>query len=166
MRWTLFQNLLISLSFILNDRIYFHNLSCLVLSQTEWEVITHTRQPLSIKSEKAFQETIEDVDLESFTGVKQAGGATSLARYKEELLKLLNENTDRYSADNINRIKSLLTSRNLAVENRMRNYLKRYDNQVSVDLLDTLAILSANLIKGEAPQESPDPVLWFGWHAE
>ena len=69
-------------------------------------------------------------------------------------------------SDNINRMKSLLTSRNLAVDNRIRNYLKRYDNQVSVDLLDTLAILSANLIKNESPQESPDPVLWFGWHSE
>jgi len=116
------------------------------------------------KAEKAYQDTIEDVDLESFMGVKQAGGATSLARYKEELLKILQENTDRYSADNINRMKSLLTSRNLAVDNRIRTYLKRYDNQVSIDLLDTLAILSANLIKNELPQESPDPVLWFGYH--
>ena len=107
-----------------------------------------------------------DVDLESFMGVRQAGGATSLARYKEDLLKLLQENTERYSTDNINRMKSLLTSRNLAVDNRIRNYLKRYDNQVSADLLDTLAILSANLIKNELPQESPDPALWFGWHSE
>jgi len=71
-----------------------------------------------------------------------------------------------FQRDNINRIKSLLTSRNLAVDNRIRNYLKRYDNQVSIDLLDTLAILSANLIKNELPQESPDPALWFGWHSE
>ncbi len=118
------------------------------------------------EAEKAYQDTIEDVDLESFMGVKQAGGATSLARYKEELLRILQENTDRYSADNINRIKSLLTSRNLSVENRIRNYLKRYDNQVSLDLLDTLAILSANLVKNEATHESPDPVLWFGYHSE
>ncbi len=131
------------------------------------EKATLEKKALEIfEAEKAFQETIEDVDLESFMGVKQAGGATSLARYKEELLKLLNENTDRYSADNINRIKSLLTSRNLAVENRIRTYLKRYDNQISVDLLDTLAILSANLINNDSPQESPDPVLWFGWYAE
>ena len=116
--------------------------------------------------EKAYQNTIEDVDLGSFVGVKRTGGATSLARYKEDLLKLLQENTERYSTDNINRIKSLLTSRNLAVDNRIRNYLKRYDNQVSIDLLDTLAILSANLIKNELPQESPDPALWFGWHSE
>jgi hypothetical protein len=47
----------------------------------------------------------------------------------------------------------------------IRNYLKRYDNQVSLDLLDIPAILSANLIKNEAPQKSPDPVLWFGWHS-
>ncbi|HZV46603.1 MAG TPA: hypothetical protein VFG06_04580 [Thermodesulfovibrionales bacterium] len=116
--------------------------------------------------EKAYQDTIEDIDLESFMSVKRTGGATSLARYKEDLLKLLQENTERYSTDNINRIKSLLTSRNLAVDNRIRNYLKRCDNQISIDLLDTLAILSANLIKNELPQESPDPALWFGWHSE
>ncbi len=118
------------------------------------------------EAEKAYQDTIEDVDLESFMGVKQSGGATSLAKYKEELLRLLQDNGDRYSTDNMNRIKSLLTSRNLAVENRIRNYLKRYDNRVSVDLLDTLAILSANLIKNDMPQGSPDPVLWFGYHSE
>ena len=83
------------------------------------------------EAEKAFQDTIEDVDIESFKGVKQTGGPMSLARYKEDLLKLLQENTERYSTDNINRMKSLLTSRNLAVDNRIRNYLKRYDNQVS-----------------------------------
>src|SRR4030043_2227695 len=118
------------------------------------------------EAEKAYQDTIEDIDLESFMGVKQTGGATSLARYKEDLLRLLQENTERYSTDNVNRMKSLLTSRNLAVDTRIRNYLKRYDNQVSVDLLDTLAILSANLIKNELPQESPDPALWFGWPSE
>lgn len=118
------------------------------------------------ESERAYQDTLEGIDLESFMGVKRTGGATSLARYKEDLLKLLQENTDRYSVDNIDRIKSLLTSRNLAVENRIRNYLKRYDSQVSIDLLDTLAILSANLVKNETPQESPDPVLWFGYHSE
>jgi len=47
------------------------------------------------ESDKAYQDTIEDVDLESFMGVKQAGGATSLARYKEDLLKLLQESSDR-----------------------------------------------------------------------
>jgi len=118
------------------------------------------------EAERAYQSTVEDADLESFMGVKRTGGATSLARYKEELLKLLQENSDRYSSDNINRIKSLLTSRNLAVENRIRNYLKRYDNQISVDLLDTLAILSASLVKNETPPESPDPILWFGYHCE
>ena len=117
------------------------------------------------EAERAYQTTIEDIDLESFTGVKQSGGATSLARYKEELLRLLQENIDRYSTDNVNRIKSLLTSRNLSVDSRIRSYLRKYDNQVSLDLLDTLAILSANLIKNEAPQESPEPVLWFGYHA-
>jgi hypothetical protein len=32
--------------------------------------------------EKAYQETIMDVDLGSFMSVKRTGGATSLARYK------------------------------------------------------------------------------------
>ena len=82
----------------------------------------------------------------------------------KEFVIVPGNNTDRYSADNINRIKSLLTSRNLAVENRLRTYLKRYDNQISVDLLDTLAILSANLVKNEVSEELPNPVLWFGWH--
>lgn len=118
------------------------------------------------EAEKAYQSTVEDADLESFMGVKRSGGATSIAKYKEDLLRLLQENTERYSIDNINRIKSLLTSRNLAVENRIRNYLKRYDNQVSLDLLDTLAILSANLVKNEKPLETPEPVLWFGYHSE
>ncbi|MBI5192980.1 MAG: DEAD/DEAH box helicase family protein [Nitrospirae bacterium] len=117
------------------------------------------------ESDRAYQTTIEDIDLESFTGVKQSGGATSLARYKDELLRLLQGNIDRYSTDNVNRIKSLLTSRNLSVDNRIRSYLRKYDNQVSIDLLDTLAILSANMIKNEAPQEAPEPVLWFGYHA-
>src|SRR3990172_4259857 len=118
------------------------------------------------ESETAYQTTIEDTDLESFMGVRRTGGASSLARYKEELLKLLQDNADRYSTDNINRIKTLLTSRNLALDNRIRNYLKRYDNQISIDLLDTLAILSANLIKNETPQKPPEPVLWFGYYAE
>lgn len=118
------------------------------------------------EAERAYQDTIENADLESFMGIKQTGGATSLGRYKEELLRLLQENIDRYSLDNINRMKSLMTSRNLALDNRIRTYLKRYDNQISIDLLDTLAILSANLIKNELPQESPEPILWFGWHSE
>jgi len=36
--------------------------------------------------EKAYQDTIEDIDLESFMSVKRTGGGTSLARYKEDLL--------------------------------------------------------------------------------
>lgn len=118
------------------------------------------------EAERAYQTTMENVDLESFLGVKQTGGATSLAKYKEALLKLLQDNSNRYSTDNINRMRSLLTSRNLALDNRIRNYLKRYDNHVSIDLVDTLSILSANLIKNETPQQSPEPILWFGYHTK
>ncbi|WP_420264768.1 helicase-related protein [Candidatus Magnetominusculus dajiuhuensis] len=117
------------------------------------------------KAERAYQSTIDDVDLESFKGVKRSGGITSLARYKEDLLRLLKENAERYSTDNINRMQNLLTSKNIAVDNRIRSYIKKYENQVSIDLLDTLAMLSANLIKNEVQRESPEPVLWYGYHA-
>ncbi len=118
------------------------------------------------EAEKAFRDTVEDADLASFMGVRQTGGATSLARYKEGLLKLLQENSDRYSIDNMNRLKNLLTTNNRAMEGRIRSYLRRYDNQVSLDLLDTLAILSANMMKNQPPEEAPEPELWFGYHAE
>lgn len=118
------------------------------------------------EAEKAYQTTMEDADLESFLGVKKAGGASSLAGHKEELLKLLQENQERYSSDNIRRMQDLLTSKNLALDNRLRNYLKRSDNRVSLDFLDSLAILSINLIKNDNRQELPEPEIWFGYYGE
>ena len=80
------------------------------------------------------------------------------------LLKLLNENLERYSADNITRLQKLITSRNLAFENRLRSFLKTNDQQVSVDLLDTLAIQSIHLVKDEASEPMPDPIMWYGYY--
>lgn len=98
-------------------------------------------------AERAFQTTIEGMDLSEFTGVKSNSGGTPLAAAKQKLLDLLHENAERYSLDNIKRLQSLLTSKNLAVDNKIRAYLKRYDNDVSMDFLDSMAILSINLIK-------------------
>ena len=116
-------------------------------------------------SERAFQTTIEGTDLSEFMGVKSTAGGSSLKPAKEELLKLLNENTERYSADNINRLQKLITSRNLAFENRLRSFLKINDQQVSIDLLDTLAIQSVHLVKDETTVPQPDPVMWYGYYA-
>ena len=62
------------------------------------------------------------------------------------------------------RTMSLPVSKNLAVDNRLRSYLKRYDNQVSINFLDSIAILSVNLIKAEAPKQKPEPVMWYGYY--
>ncbi len=113
----------------------------------------------------AFQTTIEDADLSEFMGVKSSGGNGSLSASKQELLNLLHDNQERYSIDNIKRLQNLLTSKNLALDNRLRSYLKRYDNQVSIDFLDSLAILSANLIKAEAPRQKPEPIMWYGYYS-
>ena len=115
-------------------------------------------------AESAYQATTEGIDLSEFMGVKSSAGSGSLATYKQELLNLLHENEDRYSLDNIKRLQNLLTSKNLAVDNRLRSYLKRYDNQVSIDFLDSIAILSVNLIKAEAPKQKPEPVMWYGYY--
>jgi superfamily II DNA/RNA helicase len=114
----------------------------------------------------AFQTTIEDADLSEFMGVKNSGGSGALASAKQELLNLLHDNQERYSIDNIKRLQNLLTSKNIALDNRLRSYLKRFDNQVSVDLLDSLAILSVNLIKAEAPIQKPEPIMWYGYYSQ
>lgn len=117
------------------------------------------------EAESAFQTTMEGVDLSEFMGVKSNVGNGSLKSAKQQLLDLLHQNEDRYSLDNISRMQSLLTSKNLALDNRLRAYLKRYDNQVSIDFLDNLAILSVNLIKAEAPKQALNPIMWYGYHA-
>ncbi|MBL0047513.1 MAG: DEAD/DEAH box helicase family protein [Bacteroidetes bacterium] len=117
------------------------------------------------EAERAFQTTLEGTDLSEFMGVKSTAGGSSLKPAKEELLKLLNENTERYSTDNINRLQKLITSRNLAFENRLRSFLKTNEGQVSVDLLDTLAIQSVHLVKDESTVPQPEPVMWYGFYA-
>jgi hypothetical protein len=44
----------------------------------------------------------------------------------------VHENQERYSVDNINRMQNLLTSKNLAMDNRLHAYLKRYNSEVSL----------------------------------
>ena len=116
-------------------------------------------------AEKEYLSTIENGGLEVFMGVKSSVGGSSLTKYKETLLELLKENIDRYSTDIIDRIKRLLTSKNLALDSRLRSYIKRYEGIVSIDFLDTLAMVSINLIKDEIPQKPPQPELWYGYYA-
>ncbi len=117
-------------------------------------------------TEKAFEETVGGIDLSEFLGVKGNGGSSSLAGAKQQLLDLLHENEERYSLDNIKRLQNLLTSKNLALDNRLRAYLKRHDNNVSIDILDSLAILSVNLIKAEVSKKKPEPIIWYGYYPE
>ena len=117
------------------------------------------------EAERAFQTTLEGTDLSEFIGVKSTAGGSNLKPAKERLLQLLNENVDRYSTDNINRLQKLITSRNLAFENRLRAFLKTNEGQVSVDLLDTLAIQSVHLVKDETTEPKPEPAMWFGYYA-
>jgi hypothetical protein len=116
------------------------------------------------EADKAYQATIEGFDLSEFMGVKSSGGSNSMAAAKQQLLDMLHENEDRYSLDNIKRLQNLLTSKNLALDNRLRSYLKRYDNNISIDILDSLAILSVNLIKAEVAIQKPEPVMWYGYY--
>ena len=133
------------------------------LSSAEKEALVNKGMEL-FNSEKAYKDTTEGIDLAEFMGVKSTAGGSSLKPAKEMLLKLLNENLERYSADNITRLQKLITSRNLAFENRLRSFLKTNDQQVTVDLLDTLAIQSIHLVKDEASEPMPDPVMWYGYY--
>ena len=117
------------------------------------------------EAERAYQTTLEGTDLSEFMGVKSTAGGSSLKPAKEELLKLLGENADRYSIDNVNRLQKLITSRNLAFENRLRSFLKTNEQQVNIDFLDTLAIQSVHLVKDEVTLPQPDPVMWYGYYA-
>lgn len=116
-------------------------------------------------SEKAVQQTMDGGDFGEFLGVKKGGGSNLIAQAKTDLLRLLSVYAERYSQDNIRRMQSLLTGRNLAVDNRLRGYLRRNDNRVSLDFLDSLAIQSVHLVKQLEPHTAPDPVLWFGYYA-
>ena len=116
------------------------------------------------EAERAYQTTLEGIDLSEFMGIKSTAGGNSLKPAKEQLLKLLSENTERYSIDNINRLQKLITSRNLSFENRLRSFLKTNNQQVNIDLLDTLAIQSVHLVKDEAVVTPPNPVMWYGYY--
>ena len=116
------------------------------------------------QTESAFEEITAGTDLMEFLGVKSSGGNTTLPIAKQQLLNLLHENEDRYSPDNINRLQSLLTSKNIALDNYLKNYLKRYDNQVSLDFLDSLSYI--NLRKTKTANEQPEPVMWYGYYAD
>ena len=94
---------------------------------------------------------------EEILGLSQFGNL-SYSPY-EVYIRILYE---LYGDDNINRLQKLITSRNLAFENRLRSFLKINDQQVNIDLLDTLAIQSVHLVKDEAIIPQPDPVMWYG----
>ena len=57
-------------------------------------------------SEKAVQETMDGGDFGEFLGVKKGGGANPIVQAKSDLLRLLSENAERYSQDNIRRVQS------------------------------------------------------------
>lgn len=63
-------------------------------------------------------------------------------------------------------MQNLLIAKNLAVDNRLRSYLKKYNNQIGIDFLDTLAVLSVNLLKEVKVYQKPKPVMWYGYHSQ
>ena len=118
-------------------------------------------------AERSFQLTMDFEELSDFLGVRRTGGAASLASYKEELLAMLNDNQDRYSTDNINRMRVLLSRQNyLPLENRLRNFIRRNNGKVSIDFLDNLAIISSHLLKDDKPVEFPEPQFWYGYYPD
>lgn len=135
-----------------------------LISFTEKQTLIKQAEELFI-SERAVQETMAGGDFGEFLGVKKSGGANPVSQAKTDLLKLLSDNAERYSEDNIRRMQALLTGRNLAVDNRLRAYLRRNDNRVSLDFLDSLAIQSVHLVKQLEPHTPPDPVMWFGYYS-
>lgn len=116
-------------------------------------------------AEKSYNITMDYGDLSDFQGIQRNGGATSLSYHKEVLLKLLNENQERYSHDNINRIRMLLSRKNyLPFENRLRNFVRRNQGSVTIDFLDNLAIISSHLINNDKPDSITDPIFWYGYY--
>lgn len=118
------------------------------------------------EAENAYQTTLDGADLSEFMGVKSTAGGSSLKPAKDALLKLLNENLDKYSIDNINRLQKIITSRNLAFENRLRSFLKVNEQVVTLDLLDTLALQSVHLMKDEVAPPQPEPIMWYGYYIQ
>jgi len=125
-----------------------------------------TKAKDAFEASRAYQTTIGDADLSEFMGVRGNGGSATLANAKQELLNLLNANEERYSNDNIRRLQNLLISKNIALDNRLRTYLKRYNNQVSIDFLDNLSILSSYMLKNNPQIERPEPVMWYGYYSK
>lgn len=116
-------------------------------------------------AEKSYQLAMDFEDLSDFQGIRRTGGAASLSSYKEELLLLLNQNLDRYSSDNINRMRMLLSRQNyLPLENRLRNFVRRNNGKVSLDFLDNLAIISNHLLNNDKPETLPVPIFWYGYY--
>lgn len=116
-------------------------------------------------SEKSYQLAMDFEDLADFQGVRRTGGVASLSSYKEELLLLLNDNIERYSSDNVNRMRMLLSRQNyLPLENRLRNFVRRNNGKVTIDFLDNLAIISNHLINDDKPEEIPEPIFWYGYY--
>lgn len=116
-------------------------------------------------AEKSYQLAMDFEDLSDFQGIRRTGGAASLSSYKEELLLLLNQNLDRYSSDNINRMRMLLSRQNyLPLENRLRNFVRRNNGKVSIDFLDNLAIISNHLLNNDKPEILPEPIFWYGYY--
>ncbi|MFA7421650.1 MAG: SNF2-related protein [Melioribacteraceae bacterium] len=117
-------------------------------------------------AEKSYQLAMDFEDITGFQGVKRTGGAASLSSYKEELLLLLNENLDRYSTDNINRMRMLLSRQNyLPFENCLRNFVRRNNGKVTIDFLDNLAIISNHLLKNDKPETLAEPEFWYGYYS-
>lgn len=117
-------------------------------------------------AEKSYQLAMDFADLSDFQGVRKTGGAASLSSYKEELLLLLNQNIDRYSTDNINRMRMLLSKQNyLPLENRLRNFVRRNNGKVTIDFLHNLAIISNHLLNNDKPETLPDPIFWYGYYS-
>jgi len=116
-------------------------------------------------AEKSYQLAMDFGDITDFQGVRRTGGAASLSSYKEELLSLLNENIERYSSDNINRMRMLLSKQNyLPLENRLRTFVRRNNGKVSIDFLDNLAIISNHLLNNDKPEDVPEPIFWYGYY--
>ncbi len=116
-------------------------------------------------AEKSYQLAMDFEDLSDFQGVRRTGGAASLSIYKEELLLLLTQNLDRYSTDNINRMRILLSRQNyLPLENFLRNFVRRNNGKVSIDFLDNLAINSNHLLNNDKPETLPEPIFWYGYY--
>ena len=140
----------------------------------ERQVVKHSDNEISeskelaqkfFNAEKSYQLAMDFEDLSDFQGVRRTGGAASLSSYKEELLLLLNENLDRYSSDNINRMRMLLSRQNyLPLENRLRNFVRRNNGKVSIDFLDNLAIISNHLLNNDKPETLPEPIFWYGYY--